>query len=56
MASDQTAQLGLGWLGQLQLGMAGDGGAVPPVVVPEMSTWYIALSQPARPIIEVEGY
>ena len=56
MASDQTSQLGLGWLGQLQIGQTDGDATPPPAPVPEMSTWYIAMSQPARPIIEVEGY
>jgi hypothetical protein len=43
--------LGLAALGYVDPTTASAGGAVP-----DMSTWYVALTQPARPIIEVEGY
>jgi hypothetical protein len=53
----QSSQLGFELLGLMQLGYVDPGSLTPPVIpVPDMSTWYIAMSQPARPIIEVEGY
>jgi hypothetical protein len=55
MAQLETSQLGLAQLGLLQLGLVEPNGGSPPVTVPEMSTWFIQLSAPQFPKIEIEA-
>lgn len=51
-----TSQFGVGQLGLMQLGMVREEGSVPPPTVPDMSTWYVAMSFPEPIIFEVEAY
>ena len=55
MAQLETSQLGIAQLGILQLGMVEPNGGAPPVVVPEMSTWFTATAHPQFPKIEIEA-
>jgi hypothetical protein len=55
MAQLETSQLGIAQLGLLQLGMVEPNGGSPPVTVPDVSTWFIAMSAPQFPKIEIEA-
>lgn len=52
-----TSQLGLAQLGVLQLGYIDPGSLTPPPpATVEMSSWYIGMSQPIIPFLEVISY
>lgn len=53
--TDYTSQIGIIQLGVMQLGYVDPNSGSPPVSVPDMSTWYVALSRPTFPIIEIES-
>lgn len=52
--STYTSQVGIIQLGLAQLGYV-DPSTTSPATVPDMSTWYVALSRPTFPIIEIES-